>query len=231
MQKLLLKSLFVLISSITTLTTTAQEQRMEFGVQAGLNLSDGVEKADYILGAQTIKPGFQAGVTAAYKVYKGLQLQSGLSLTTKGVKHTANEVWIGSTNPAVTTTKTATNLIYLQLPLKIAYRLNLSENFTLTPNAGIYLAYGVGGKQTEKSTTTHEAVADTKTKKNSFSDKEGFKRMDNGINFGAAIQYKRYTLAADYELGVNNIGRNPANTTNTYQFRNRNIGITVGYIL
>jgi hypothetical protein len=115
MQKLLLKSLFVLISSITTLTTTAQEQRMEFGVQAGLNLSDGVEKADYILGAQTIKPGFQAGVTAAYKVYKGLQLQSGLSLTTKGVKHTANEVWIGSTNPAVTTTKTATNLIYLQL--------------------------------------------------------------------------------------------------------------------
>lgn len=215
---------------MTSITITAQEQKITVGVQAGLNLSDGIEKADYILAPQTIKPGFQVGVNAAYNVYKGLQFQSGLLVTSKGVKHTATDVWIGSEDPSVTTTKTTTNLIYLQLPLKLAYRFNITEDFAFIPNAGIYVAYGVAGKKTARSTTTHEAVPDSKTRKNSFSKDDGYKRPDNGISFGVTMQYKKYTLAADHETGAANIGRNPANTTNTYRFRNRNLAITVGYM-
>lgn len=227
--KHLLKYLLVIVCSTTCVLSKAQDQQWTWGVQAGLNLSDGVEKADYNLGSNRIKTGFQAGVTAAYSIYNGLQLQSGLAFTTKGVKNTRQEWWIGTGNPPLTTTLTTTNFLYAQIPLKIAYRLNMGEQFTVTPNAGIYFAYGLGGKQILRSSTTNNAMEDRKVTYNSFAEEDGYKRFDNGISFGVTLQFKQYTLAGDYEMGAANIGRNP-NEYQKYSFRNRNIGITLGYI-
>ncbi len=228
--KQLSKYLLVVFCCSTVLITKAQDNRWEFGVQAGLNLSDGIEKADYILGNQTIKPGFQVGAIAVYKVNYGLQLQSGLAFTTKGSKSTKHDVWLGTGNPPITTMITTTNFMYAQLPLKLAYQLNIGEQFKVTPNAGVYLAYGIGGKQVLKSSTTGNAMEDRKVTYDSFADdSDGYKRFDNGISVGVTVQFNKYTLAGDYEIGSANIARNP-NEYQKYSFRNRNIGITIGYI-
>lgn len=223
------KCLLVILCSLIVFQATAQDDRWKLGIHAGLNLSTAEEKADYILGSNSIKPGFQAGVTAAFNVNYGFQLQSGLSFSTKGVKQTQKDVWIGTGNPPVTTMITNTTLMYVQLPLKLAWQFDIGEQFKITPNAGIYLAYGVGGKQVVRSSTTNNAMEDRKVTYKSFDDTDGYERFDNGISFGATIQFNKYTLAADYEMGAANIGRNP-NDNQKYIFKNRNIGITLGYI-
>lgn len=226
----LLKQLLLIGCIVISSTLLAQTQPWRLDVNAGLNLSHGHEEADYILAAQSIKPGFQAGATASYTVWKGLYIQSGLSITTKGIKHTKADTWIGGTNPPVSTTRSSLNLVYLQMPLRVGYDIAITQALSITAHAGGYLAYGIAGKHTEKTTTNRDAIPDTKNKTNSFGEHNGgYKSFDNGLSIGAGLQYKQYSLAAIYEYGLQDIGRSPANTTNTYKYYNRNLGIVIGY--
>lgn len=226
---ILLKQLLLIGCIIISTTLLAQTHPWRLGVNAGLNLSRGHEKADYILAAGSVKPGFQAGATASYTVWKGLYVESGMSITTKGIKHAKADTWIGGTNPPITFTNSSLNLLYLQLPVRLGYDITIYRELSATVHAGAYLAYGIAGKHTVKTTTTRNAMEDTRVKTNSFSS-DGYKRFDNGLSFGGGVRYKKYTLSAVYEPGLQNIGRSPANTTNTYKYYNRNLGIVAGYL-
>src|SRR5688572_13834005 len=94
---------FILFLLLISSISYGQEKPWLFGVKAGVNLSDGKEDTNGYVGAgdKKIKWGYQIGFDAEYAVTNSIYLHSGLSLTTKGIKHAGAEIWIGSSNPPI----------------------------------------------------------------------------------------------------------------------------------
>lgn len=239
MAKTCARILFVCLIFIVPITSLkAQNKKFSFGVRAGVNISNGTEETPYLVGNKKGKTGFHVGVNADYLLTKSLYLESGLSLTTKGAVHEDAELWIGSTNPATTYWKRTTNLVYLQLPLKVGYKFGISPSVKVLLNAGGYFAYGIGGKETVKQNTVPSSVRGeekftgdsfgTETRRRAVYD---LKKEDYGLTFGTGAEYKQFSLHVDFELGLANIGKpNSQNAPgNKSEFRNRNLSVGVGY--
>ena len=231
-----LKYLPVPAMLLFALPVFAQNKPFTFGINAGLNISNAYEAANYILAPRKSKPGFQVGFNADYAVSNAVYLRSGLSLTTKGVIHEAADVWIGGSNPPVTYSKTTTRETYLQVPLLIGYQYHITPAYRLFALAGPYFAYGIGGKEITKSKTIHqsEEIDNKKVSTDTFG-KTGtsLSRTDYGLGGGLGAGYKRIALMINYELGLVNIApdKEPGTTSSVRDYKNRNLSITVGYRL
>lgn len=231
-----LKYLAIPAMWLFALPVFAQNKPFTFGVNAGLNISTAYEAANYILAAKKNKPGFQAGINVDYAISGAFYLRSGLSLTTKGVIHEKADLWIGSSNPPVTYSKTTTRETYLQVPLLIGYQYYITPAYRLFVQAGPYFAYGIGGKEITKSRTIHqsEEISNKKVSTATFGETgTGLSRTDYGLGGGLGVGYKRIALAVHYELGMLSIApdKEPGTTSSSRQYQNRNLSITIGYRL
>lgn len=83
--------------------------------------------------------GFHAGVNVLIPIAPEFYFQPGLLFSTKGA--TNEEVVLG------TTYTTTTKFSYIELPLNLVYRGELSNGFVLV-GFGPYVGYGIGGKRT-----------------------------------------------------------------------------------
>ncbi|QHV99019.1 porin family protein [Spirosoma endbachense] len=218
-----------------------QQKRFSFGVKAGVNFSNAKEFTnDYTHGGNPkAKWGYQVGFSTDYSVTNSVYFQSGLSLTTKGTRHQGAEIWIGSTTPPTTFWESTTNQVYLQLPLLLGYKINLSNLAKMRVNAGPYIAYGIGGKEIIKEKTIPASVRDDKRFTSDTFGKDyrryspyNLKRQDYGISLGLGIDYKKVVLSFDYQVGLLNVAE--ANERDTaplpVDYRNRNLSLIVGYI-
>lgn len=95
---------------------------------------------------------------------------------------------------------------YIDLPLQAALRFTLSDAFALQVNAGPYIAMGLGG-----------SIKDDKAGKYDVPFFDHFGSFDYGVQTGLSFIISRHiTVGAAYQIGMGD-------------YRNRNIGLSVGY--
>ncbi len=175
----------------TVCMTNAQE-KIEFGVRAGLNINSLSGS-----GADGMKSrvGYHVGAVMDWNVAKNLYVQPGLYFTTRGAKSSYDGI------------EEKINMNYLQIPITVAYRFPVSEKVKIDVNAGPYIALGLGGKKkvefSESDWGEDEGVEETKM----FGSDGLCKRFDAGLRFGTSVHFKRFSLGFSYDLGLTNIAR------------------------
>nr|MBP7472365.1 PorT family protein [Prevotella sp.] len=134
-----------------------------------------------------------------------LYFETGLYYTQKGGKSTYDG------------TKFTYGLDYIELPLLLKYRAPLTNNITVEPFVGGYLACGVSGKI--KDYGEREAYS-------SFSSDydDNFNRFDGGVKLGCGMSFDMLYVEASYDIGLANVGKDDFDDTHTGCF-NLTVGI------
>ena len=109
------------------------------------------------------------------------------------------------------------NKVYVELPLLLTYRFNVSGKYKLIFSGGGYVGYGIAGKT--KNTATLLDGSTRKEKMDSFS--EGVEKFDTGLAAGVALEYNdKYSIGLSSDFGLRTIdGRD----------KNRTYGLSFGY--
>ena len=182
--------------------------QMDFGVTAGLNVSNETMKSGSVSLEPDWKAGFQVGVFMDYALTPQLSLIPELLFTQRGMK--LEMEFLGE---KVSSSETVN---YIQLPINFAYKLDLGDGQSLFPFVGPYVGYAISG--TDKS-------GDESQKIKFGSGEEEMKPLDFGLNLGVGYQYTNIVFKAQYNLGLANL----ANTSD-FTVKNTNIAVSVGYI-
>ncbi len=161
-----------------TVCMTNAQDKIEFGVRAGLNINSLSEDG------WKSRVGYHVGAVMDWNVAENLYVQPGLYFTTRGAKADGADVKI--------------NMNYLQIPVSVSYRFPVSDNVKIDVNAGPYVACGLGGKL--KSSDEEESY-EVKV----FGSEGICKRFDAGLRFGAGVHIQRISLGLIYDLGLTNI--------------------------
>ncbi|MBB4037088.1 hypothetical protein GGR21_003003 [Dysgonomonas hofstadii] len=218
--KTFIKTALIAVAVLVGMSANAQEKPLTFGVKAGMSLSNFNGDLD-----MDAKIGFNAGVTMDYALAPDLYLLTGLDFTTKGAKDGDDF-------------KMKLNLSYLQLPIHVGYKLNISENTRLNLHAGPYLAYAVSGKWKVKEGGVEGSI-------DAFGDEVDavglkMKRFDFGLGLGVGVEFGQFNVGLGYDLGLLNIADFGKNVeideegtitvdASNFKVRNMNAYLTVGY--
>ena len=185
------KIVFFLITALMAVTTaTAQTWRQSsnnnnyrdnwsygnqfyYGLRLGLSVST-INSDEARLDAPGSRSGLNLGAVIGYELSSGIPvfLESGLFYTEKGGKYSENGC-------------------------KLKYNIELEEPFCITPFAGGYFAYGIGGKI--KDYASRESMS-------AFSD-YNFKRFDGGLTIGCGFSYQIVYAELSYDFGLSNISQ------------------------
>jgi hypothetical protein len=218
--------LAILLSITYPLITKAQIP-FSYGVKAGLNLSSSSYNR-YFTDRKSLKPGFRIGFTGEYGFTKSLFVQSEIAFTTRGVIYRGTEIWVGGSKPPVTHWKNTFSQTYLQIPLKLAYKCDISSKIRLLINAGGYAAYGISAIDKTKNRYTGVEMEDDEKSHNLYKGKS-LKKYDMGIITGIGAEYGPLTFAVNYEYGLKDIGIRMPDSAHDFEYHNRNISFTMGY--
>jgi len=202
----------ILLSLVLCGFVGASFAQMNFGVTAGLNVSNATVKSQNTTTTFDWKPGFQVGVFMDYALTPELSLIPELLFTQRGMKQDLSKYG--------TTGTYSMTLNYLQLPINVAYKFDLEAAGKLFPFAGLYLGYGLSGSW--KDTSPGGRSGDVKF--GSDANKHDLKPLDFGLNIGAGYQFTNYIFKLQYNLGLANLSNRSGGTE-----KNSNIAVTLGY--
>lgn len=216
-----MKKILLLFFLLFSWAITSQAQG-KIGVQAGINLSDLTFRAD----GQT-QSSLVTGVTGAYIWKNKYKLQTGLLFSIKGTGGLLNPLANKYDYPRMNI-----RLYYLELPCTFGYKISLCKNINLVPEAGVFVACGVGGEVSEEGIV--QPVGFLVNTWNPFKGKDGgtseergaFERFDGGLRFGLSAEVYRFILSVNYDLGLCSIHPTLNLPDNTYT---RTASITLGY--
>ena len=207
MNKLLL-TLCLFLATITACFA----QSINFGIKAGLNLSNESVNAPNAWNTNNLA-GFHAGLIADISL-KNISIQPGLFFTTKG-EATPEDLRRITGEDRVYNAKEVLN--YIEVPVNLLYNIQATPAAKIYFGGGPYLAYGISGHGTEAGAFPTYTV---------HFDSHGYKNPDYGVNFVAGVKlFKKVLIDANYGLGLGNLSRIYSQTV-----RNRAIGISVGYL-
>lgn len=175
--KTIFKTILLATALLLTANVAAQDSPIQFGVKAGVNLSNFGGDVD----GNKAKIGFLGGVTLDYAFTPDWYLMTGLEFTMKGAK------WDGEDG--------STKISYLQLPIHAGYKLLVADNTKIVFHAGPYLAYGLSAKE--------EGV--DLFKKYDGLDKAALKRFDFGVGLGVGAEFGKIGVGIGYDFGLANI--------------------------
>lgn len=182
--------------------------------QVNLGIKGGVNMSNYYgdeLNEKNVKIGFHVGLAAEYEFVPGSALQTGLFFTTKGLK-TEDTDW---------NAKYSENLMYLQLPVHYAYKMDVTPGTRLVFHGGPYIAYGVGGSR-KASVGNINAEWDVD---NIFGDGlVQYKPFDAGLGLGVGAEFGPILFDLGWDMGLVNISR-----TSNGDIKNQNAYLSVGY--
>ena len=246
MKKILFSVLSLFMVSVSSYAQDANTGDFNIGITVGGGLAK-INADDSAFPGVTNerKPiaNIQGGLTFDYTFVNGFFTELGLTFQRKGGKQ---EIETKSYKSTVTT-----NLYYMELPLTLNFRIPIGD-LGLIPQAGAYVAYGVGGKT--KTTTeynfsdaanvlgeltgddlsdydssvkvyTDASSLNKKTEEkeaDSFGD-DAADKLDYGLRFGLGLAFtEKVKLAFGYDLGLVDVVRGDNNN-----FKNRN-GVLFG---
>ena len=177
-------------------------QNASFSIRGGLNMSNfyGDELSD-----KNMKIGFHAGVGADFEFAPNIALQTGLFYTAKGAEYSSKDE--GDLIDVNTTAN------YLQLPIHLAYKIDVTPGTKVVLHAGPYLAYGIGGK-----------VKVGPLSVNTFDGDLGFKPFDAGLGLGVGAEFGRILVDLGWDMGLTNISRFDSGNVKT-----QNAYLSLGY--
>jgi hypothetical protein len=198
--------------------------QVSWNAKAGINASRVTNWRDEI----DIKPGYQFGIGADYFFTDQWGIQPSLMLISKGVKmkgdyyrHFGDPFDIPTSGWSFKDTQ---HRIYIEMPVMLAYRFNISNTVKLVLSGGGYFGYGIGGKY--KCTSIYEDGSEHESSFNTFSPPFGphgysIVKFDFGIGAGTAFEYKnRYAIGLFGEWGLRDI---------VGYSKNQSYGLNVGY--
>ena len=245
MKKLFTTTLALLL--VASLTAQTSLESISFGARAGFNLtnvSGTIDNAKF-------KPGFQLVVVAQMPILDGLlTIQPGLLFAQQGYRINESTTTTTSESIFIATITTVTeidqsfrmNINYLQIPINVQYKFEISNNARLVLQAGPYLGFALGGSQkgesngritvttrvsfmgqTEETQTTSESTIDEDIRFGS--ETHEMRRFDIGAGFGAGVEFGNFQVGVGYNLGFTNLS-NVGNTT----MRNNGLAFTVTYL-
>lgn len=171
---------FAVIAASTIFATSAvaQDKSLSIGIKGGVNRADFKGDAKDVDG----KLKYQVGLTVDIEMTNNLYLQTGVEFHQKSLKY----------KPELEAS-TKLNPMYLQVPLHLAFKLQLVQGVKLVVNGGPYVAFGLGGK-----------VKEDGEKENIFA-KDRFKRLDYGVGAGAGVELGPLVLGVGYDFGLANV--------------------------
>lgn len=203
MKKMRLTAIVVMLTLVAGVSA-----QVNVGIKGGVNLSNyyGDELTE-----KNAKVGFHVGVMGEYEINYNVALQTGIYFTTKGLK-TENQNW----NAEYTE-----NLMYLQLPVHFAYKVDVTPGTRVVFHAGPYIAYGVGGsRKASVGSITGEWDVD-----NIFGDGETqYKPFDAGLGLGVGAEFGQILLDLGWDMGLVNFSR-----TTDGDLKNQNAYLSVGF--
>lgn len=186
--------------------------QVSWNAKAGMNVSRATTDGRDI----DFKPGYQLGVGMDYFFSDHWGLQPSLMLVSKGYK--MKGVNYDYLTP-ISTYKMTENRIYLEMPVSLAYRFNISDAMRLVINGGGYISYGIGGKA-KYTTIALEDGAKYNDNMDTFSNRT--ENLDAGLTAGTTLEFKnKYTIGVIGEWGLKP-GLGDYSKNHTY-------GINVGY--
>jgi len=203
MKKLILTLLFAAGIS------TAFSQTVNFGIKAGLNLSEvtHVSQADY---GSSLLTGFNAGGIVDIG-FSNFSIQPGIFYSTKGEKDAKEFI-----NADQMYEPSKMELDYIEVPVNFLYKDKLSPAITLNLGGGPYVAYGVS--ETLRLLNTSAPV--TYANEHHYP----YRNPDYGINLIAGLIVKnKWLIDAGYSIGLQNL-----QTPDT--MHNRVISFSLGYL-
>jgi Outer membrane protein beta-barrel domain len=151
----------------------------------------------------------------------GWRFMPEINWVNKGFKVDLNTTYL--TQPV--SVKGNSNIGYIELPLNIAYAVEMGDN-NLIIGAGPYLAYGVAGKNDFEGSVGSQVVVSNNEKIDFGSDPGQVKPFDYGANLTVGyLLHAGMMLRANYNLGLANI----SNEGNGSSYKNSYFGFSLIY--
>lgn len=186
--------------------------QISWNAKAGVNISNTINSGDV-----DFKPGYQFGVGMDYYFNDHWGIQPSLMLISKGYKIKGDYPPFINKSEQLKSYDITDNKVYVELPLLLTYRFNVSEKLKLIFSGGGYIAYGITGKF--KNTNTLLDGSKRKDKVDSFS--AGVEKFDTGLAAGAALEYNdKYSIGLSSDFGLK---------STQARFKNRTYGLSFGY--
>lgn len=190
----------LLISSISMFS------QVSWNAKAGINMSKVTNQSN-----SDMKVGYQFGAGMDYYFNKHWGVQSSLLLITKGYKRDYSLIL----KEEKVNYSANDNRVYLELPISLAYKFSISEDFKLVINGGGYISYGIAGKYINNV----KGYPESRIKENTFS--SGTEKFDAGLTAGSTLEYlDKYTLGLIVDMGLKDSMGNS---------KNRTYGVNLGY--
>ena len=208
MNKKLITILLLLLSCMSGYS------QISWNAKAGINISNIINFGDV-----DFKPGYQVGVGMDYYFNDHWGVQPSLLLISKGYKDKGDYYFppFMENSEKLKSYDITDNKVYVELPLLLTYRFNVSEKFKLIFSGGGYISYGVAGKFKYSETL----LDGTSRKINVDSFSAGVKKFDNGLAAGATLEYKnKYSIGLSSDFGLR---------STEARDKNRTYGLTFGY--
>lgn len=204
MKKMRLTAVIAMLAIVTAVSA-----QVSLGIKGGVNMSNLVY--DDEVDDKNPKIGFNIGLAADVDFTPNMALQTGLFLSTKGFK---------TVNDAIDVEYTE-NLMYLQLPLHLAYKVDVTPGSRIVFHAGPYAAYGVGGsRKANVGSLSGEWDVDK-----IFGDANGqYKPFDAGLGLGVGAEMGAFLIDLGWDMGMVNISNRDNDNT-----KNQNAYLSVGY--
>lgn len=217
---------FLIVLFLYSMSSSAQGRQAKteshFVVKAGINFSNITVTDSGSIDKANVLTGFHAGLMADLPLASFFSFQGGLLFTSKGAK---TEIGKPGDNLYI---KTTSNPLYIEIPLNFIAKIPIG--FTkLVVGAGPYGAIGISGKNnTETQAVGSATVYSNKDivfdgDSNATPSNYGFgnlKRFDYGVNVLSGLEFSRFTLLANYGIGLTNIKLGSSNTMNDkYKYR------------
>jgi hypothetical protein len=215
------KALLIVALSTTVFALGAKAQdKVTYGVRAGVNFTNLNGKIGGTDIDTKIKPGFNIGVNAEIPIAPDFYVQPGVLFTTKGAKEKQGDAKI--------------NVSYVEVPINLLYKPTLG-NGKLLLGFGPYIGFGIGGKIKGGGSDIDIKFKNDLSTQEALDQSNGKVWYQKGLDFGGNLLAgyelsSKISVQLNAQLGMSNLypkvgGNKPDNT----KLKNTGFGVSVGY--
>lgn len=220
-----MKKLTTLLIIVLIITSVSESYAQIYSVKAGFNLSNILMKDDDDTYSDEfkMKPGFHVGAFVQFPETGVFSFESGLILSTKGMKTKIEETIDGEPYKY----KGIMTLYYIDIPFMAKASFDIGK-VSVFGELGPYLSVGLNGKLKTEYTYLGDTETDTENVEwGSDKDNDMLKRLDYGLTAGLGVVIiNNIQLGLSYDLGIANIS---TTTDGGSKIKNRIFKISVGY--
>ncbi len=202
-----IKTFFLLALTLTTGAITAQNSKIDIGIEGGPSLR-------FLRGSEIFKQyfqptvGFSGGISFQYNVGEVISLRTNIAFERKGMISKDITAFDANGNPTGTLEQRV-NFDYITIPLLV--RASFGEKIQFFINAGPYFGYLISQKEVLSGPSNPTIILD-KTKY--------YKPLDVGISAGLGCLIPigdkfAFTLEARHNLGLTNVSDRPVYNNGT----------------